>query len=240
MQRANELLKHHHGKAIDFFKVHFSLNSEHASSIDEWVKFAIEADAREIVLNFTEGLQAPSSKIYKFPYWYFIGTVTGKVPYLRQLTLTKCSFKVLPNSYGLSSLRSLYLKCVKLSNDDVANLLSCCSRLSWLRLNSCTGFQELTISHTSDELRYLRVDCDRDFDVTILDSNLQTFEYYPYDWYSSDVKFEGVPRLSRVSAFCPIIGTSASLDTVLRGPIIYLCSSLETLFFSLKAPFEVC
>lgn len=60
--KTNELVKHHYGRGIESFEVHFSLNSEHASSID--------ADAREIVLNFTECLPAPSGRIYKFPYWY--------------------------------------------------------------------------------------------------------------------------------------------------------------------------
>ncbi|KAF3321801.1 Ubiquitin-NA [Carex littledalei] len=149
-QRANELLKHQHGKEIEFFEVHFSLTSEHASSIDKWVKFAIEADAREIVLNFTECLLVPFGKIYKFPYWYFTGTVTGKIQIFKHLN-------TIPS----------------------------------------------------------------------------------YKRYSPEVKFERVPRLSRVSAFFPIRGSSASLDDVLTGPINTLSSSLETLFLSLKAPFEI-
>ncbi|KAK9755857.1 hypothetical protein RND81_01G055400 [Saponaria officinalis] len=116
----NHALKQHIGLAIDEFSVVFDLDNSNKSHIDKWVLFAFEKHVKRIKLNL-EPPWVPA----KLLEWYN----HLKMRFSERVHYTLPCMK---SSHNLASLRSLCLRNVNISSDEVQLFLQSCRLLKFL------------------------------------------------------------------------------------------------------------
>ncbi|KAK9755859.1 hypothetical protein RND81_01G055500 [Saponaria officinalis] len=116
----NHALKQHMGSTIDELSVIFDLDDSYKSHIDKWVLYAFEKHVKRIELNLE-----PPWVHEKLQVWY--NNITIIYPERVHYTLP-----YIKSPHNLASLRSLCLRNVNISSDDVQMFLQSCRLLEVL------------------------------------------------------------------------------------------------------------
>ena len=180
----------HCGTTIESFFVRRYLRppEKYGHEIDKWIQFGIDKKVQKLDINLSRKFSLPSDdkyhkKLYVFPHWLY-GNQKKESP-LKKLTLSSCTFNLPPQFSHFRSLNSLTLKCARMTQTNLINILSNCLSLKWLTMEMCRCSKRLKFtstgsSCTSLKLNHLNIDnCDNLELVDIRDlENLNTFEFY--------------------------------------------------------------
>ncbi|KAM0924837.1 hypothetical protein ACQ4PT_004744 [Festuca glaucescens] len=196
IDRVNNRLLCHEGTGVNVFEVHFDLNSTHAAHLDKWVQFASMSNAHSVRLQLCKrGISCSghsrTTSPYNFPLHFF---GDGQASSLRMLWLTNCIFGPSMCPCRFSSLVSLYLKCVTITDSDTQNIFSCCPVLRILRLGSCNDLVNIRIS--SETLFHLYICyCKNLVSIEVHSTSLAFFEY---DGHKVLIKYASTPNMRRI------------------------------------------
>ncbi|KAA8528152.1 hypothetical protein F0562_035597 [Nyssa sinensis] len=171
------------GTKIDSLTIHFHLGKDSASHIDWWISCAVTKEVENIDLDLSEWCSfkvdhtcSTSFEQYEFPCWLL--AVPGKKCTVKRLRLASCNLCTPPNLNYLTSLITVELKDVNISDQQLENLLSSCLFLEELCLQRCKDFVNLKFVGPSLRLRLLSIqNCFRLKKIEIYAKNLVTFEY---------------------------------------------------------------
>ncbi|XP_077244582.1 putative F-box/LRR-repeat protein At5g54820 isoform X2 [Tasmannia lanceolata] len=195
VKSVNQFLQFHAADTIKTFGVCFYLNKEDSNDLDQWIKYAITAGAEKLQLDFTYiDDRHADDKCYTFPFQFLH---CSKESSLKHLKLVFCILRC-HDFEGFSSLTTLNLKCVKIGDVDIVNLLSKCPHLEWLSVESCKHLVNLKIVGPSLQLKYLKVDSScrcKLMKIEIHAEHLRTFEYWGREITFS---LRRIPRLVNV------------------------------------------
>lgn len=195
------------GPKINSLSIHFPLGKEFTSNIDQWISCAVMKGAENIDLDLKHSsltkrdcTSSKASQIYEFPSWPFSGPKRRCT--LKHLRLASCRLGALPSSDTLSSLITLDLQRVDISDQQLQDLLSNCSYLEQLSLSTCNGVVNLKIS--APKLKALSIkNCFRLERVEINTADLVTIKY---GGHLPSFSFKNVPKLAE-----------AHLDFAIKG-----------------------
>ncbi|PON61203.1 F-box domain containing protein [Parasponia andersonii] len=174
------------GTTIESFKLSRRLRSpkKYSREIDKWIQFVADKKVQKLDVDLSaicpnwEGYDR--KKVFLFPYWLFSSQDKGSA--LKYLTLNSYTFNLPPKFSHFSSLSSLTLKCVVMTEENLINILSNCISLQCLSMTVCFCSRHLKFasgSCSSPSLKYLSViDCRYPEMVDIRDLvNLSSFEF---------------------------------------------------------------
>ncbi|GJN30359.1 hypothetical protein PR202_gb18656 [Eleusine coracana subsp. coracana] len=134
-------------------EVEFStLHNEHSQHIDRWLNFAIASKTKQLILDFT-CVQQPSEP-YSFPFQLF-DAANGS--YLQYMKLASVSLNQTTNIKFLLNLSKLELVDVKITDEELGNLLSNCKVLEFLGISHCLMLTCLILPHSLNHLKHLHV-----------------------------------------------------------------------------------
>ncbi|OVA16634.1 FBD domain [Macleaya cordata] len=195
-----------HGEKIDSLAIHFYLDSQSTPHLNDWITTAISKQVEEIELNLSD-INHPDlhrnyellleSQRYQFRYGLIMMN-QGRKSTVKRLHLESCTFKSAIRFDGSSSLINVDLKRVKISDEQLKNVLDTCSCLEWFSLDRCQDLINLDVTAGAmQDLKYLNVNCCLRLEsVEIRNLNLAEFEYS-----GPHVKLilKEVPRLAKFS-----------------------------------------
>ncbi|XP_047088767.1 uncharacterized protein LOC124700742 [Lolium rigidum] len=196
IDRVNDQLLRHDGTGVHVFEVHFDLNSTHASHLDKWVQFALKSDAQCVKLHLCKNatpcsMHSVTESRYNFPLHCF---GDGQASSLRKLSLTNCILGPSMHSISFSSLVSLYLTCVTVTDSDIQNIFSCCHVLRSLRLGRCHDLVNIRIS--IETLLHLDIyQCKKLVSIEINSTSLLFFEYAGHE---VRIKYASTPNMRTI------------------------------------------
>ncbi|KAJ8452801.1 hypothetical protein Cgig2_014564 [Carnegiea gigantea] len=139
---------HRKGISINKFRVCFLLDKDHASHIDEWVKFALSKRVKTLELDFF-WVKFALSKRVKHPKLHFFCDISNYYPLGRHELVEHLTYED-----GMRSLTTLHLSCVHVIGDVLEFILSRCS-LERLSISFSYGLERLSIKKPS--LKYLKI-----------------------------------------------------------------------------------
>ena len=192
------------------FKVSVFLGKEHASHVEQWIKYALRKECESIELDFTfhkEGPPRLECLLFEFPCRLL---PLGEDSKLRSLCLKECNLRPsLEEASGFNYLKSLELVDVNLKQSVTDIIVSSCLNLERLELACCSKNprEHMSTLIICDGqlpcLKRLRVHrCLGLKEIKISSASLQTFEFEGTD---TTLKFSNVPMLTDVSVnFCRV------------------------------------
>ncbi|KAI3435307.1 F-box domain-containing protein [Psidium guajava] len=197
----NRMLSLHQGSSIRELRVRFDLNNRSRRYVDEWVAVALAKRVRNLKLDFLPFLRKFDSPRYTFPSEFILPSATCR--------------------YDLSCLRSLDLKFVNVTDENLDCILSNCPFLEELVIVCSELLSHIKVKGSSLSLKHL----------FIYSSNLTTFEVSTPNLVSLACHntSKGGPRVLIENA--PLL-TSVALGALYDPVSIYLhplCSSLPQL-----------
>ncbi|WVZ73587.1 hypothetical protein U9M48_021875 [Paspalum notatum var. saurae] len=155
IERVDTILNQHSGIGVEKLEVYFSLHNEHAEYIDRWLKFAIAAKTKQLILDFT--FVQPEKEPYSFPFQLFDAT-TGS--HLQSMKLGSVSLKQPADIKVLRNLTKLELVDVNMTNEELETMLSNCNVLEFLGISRCLMLTSLRTRSPLNHLNHLHVsDC---------------------------------------------------------------------------------
>ena len=162
---------------LEAFKVKFFLGNEAKLHIDRWVDLALGMETETISLSL---YFLPDVDRYNFP--CHLLPPDGRASHLKHLRLKSCTLTPSPDyAKRLSSMVTLRLSFVPLSQFHLDTILSGCSNLEWLKLVRCFLPKYLCVSGPSLLLKSLIIDDRNDKGFVRMELNslhkLHTFEY---------------------------------------------------------------
>ncbi|KAL6343738.1 hypothetical protein AAG906_027508 [Vitis piasezkii] len=192
------------GRKINSFSIHFPLGKEFMSHIDQWITCAVMKGVENIDLDLSEyfsfnlkrdDTSSTAFQIYEFPCRLF--SVPGGRCTLKHLRLASCHLSALPSSNTLTSLITVDLQRVNVSDQQLQDLLSTCSHLDRLSLCVCNGLVNLSFSALNLQLKFLSIkNCFRLETIEIHAADLVTFKY---GGHLPSFSFKNVPKLAKAS-----------------------------------------
>ena len=192
------------GRKINSFSIHFPLGKEFMSHIDQWITCAVMKGVENIDLDLSEyfsfnlkrdDTSSTAFQIYEFPCRLF--SVPGGRCTLKHLRLASCHLSALPSSNTLTSLITVDLQRVNISDQQLQDLLSTCSHLERLSLCVCNGLVNLSFSALNLQLKFLSIkNCFRLETIEIHAADLVTFKY---GGHLPSFSFKNVPKLAKAS-----------------------------------------
>ncbi|KAK1313435.1 putative FBD-associated F-box protein [Acorus calamus] len=157
-------------------RICMSLETTYTSFLDKWIAHAFSSGIEELHLQLCEweyGLSDVEVERYSFPFHM----LTHREASLKCLTLEYVMVRCPPNFHGFKSLTTLSFIDVKVSLDDLGEILSTCSILERLSLVSCS-LVSLEIPCSCSRLKHLKIiNCDGLKNVSINAPNITTFVY---------------------------------------------------------------
>ncbi|XP_059637040.1 F-box/LRR-repeat protein At3g26922-like [Cornus florida] len=196
-------------RKIDSFTIQFHLGKESASHINQWIDCAIKEGVENMDVNLSECCSfkvdpdySSTYEGYKFPFWLL--AAPGKKSTIKHLRLVSCNLSAPPSSKCLSSLITLGLQNVTISDQQLENILSSCLFLEGLSLHQCRRLVNVGFVGPNHFLKFLSIkNCIRLKNIEIYAKNLVTFEY---TGHLISFSFKNVPRLAE--AFLSFTGES--------------------------------
>ena len=150
--RVNHILNLHQALTIDEFRVCFEFNTHSKCDIDRWVDFAFSKGVKRFELNFKPTWLCLIEECYTFPH----------------VKRFRC----------IKSLTSLTLMYVHVTSELLEHLLSNCTLLESLHVDSSESLVNLKICGSSLKLKYLHIrDCFQVKSIKIFAPNLESFGY---------------------------------------------------------------
>uniref|UniRef100_A0A0E0LRY5 Uncharacterized protein n=1 Tax=Oryza punctata TaxID=4537 RepID=A0A0E0LRY5_ORYPU len=186
----NKILQYHSGFGVKTLKIEFDLHREHQAHIDQWVRFAVDSKARDVILDLRPLSPSTTEDPYIFPCYLF---TDKQQPCIEVLRLNFCSFKPPLDFPSFNNLKTLDLRSVDIIEADVDSLVSNCACLEHLRLEKCDELINLVASHPLHCLKSLVVrDC-RSLERIELDTIDLT--YFEFNGSMIDIKLGASPRV---------------------------------------------
>lgn len=187
------------GTKVDSFALHFCLGKDSAPHLDQWISFAIRMGVENIDLDLSASCifmvdhsSSTASEEYELPTQLL--AAAGKKCCVKHLQLTSCSLISPPDSYSLTSLITIQLENVNVSDEQLESFLSSCLFLEGLSLHLCNHLVELDFVAPNLRLKRLSVhDCFRLQKMELRAKNLALFEYTGHLIF---FYFKDVPRLA--------------------------------------------
>ncbi|XP_048491886.1 putative FBD-associated F-box protein At5g38570 isoform X1 [Beta vulgaris subsp. vulgaris] len=142
----NSVVESHLGVAVDELRIIFDLDVSYESDIDKWLVFALSKHVKRLELDFTPqvGRRIVWGDCYTWPLESRLSSSLG----LHQ------------NNLACSSLTSLCLKYVTVTNKDIESILLSCHSLENLCIGSASMYlQIINLPQTSLQLKRLEVLC---------------------------------------------------------------------------------
>ena len=150
--RVNHILNLHQALTIDEFRVCFEFNTHSKCDIDRWVDFAFSKGVKRFELNFKPTWLCLIEECYTFPH----------------VKRFRC----------IKSLTSLTLMYVHVTSELLEHLLSNCTLLESLHVDSSESLVNLKICGSSLKLKYLHIrDCFQVKSIKIFAPNLESFGF---------------------------------------------------------------
>lgn len=213
----NRVTRQYKGPSVNEFRVCFDFDKTSKSAIDKWVEFAVGKRVKKLELDLLENgemLRQPARN-YVFPIKVFDRSVK------RQCEGMEMKF-----------LKSLFLKCVNVSEEALARLLVSCSGLEQLSIHGSGELVNVKINGKSLVLKYFEiVFCSGVKSIEITDSNIESFSYLGP---GITIKFSELPRLKEIS-----IGEGYSgFENNVFGQISCCISHLQSLTLDIYRPEE--
>ncbi|PWA47361.1 FBD-like protein [Artemisia annua] len=213
----NRVTRQYKGPSVNEFRVCFDFDKTSKSAIDKWVEFAVGKRVKKLELDLLENgemLRQPA-KNYVFPIKIFDRSVK------RQCEGMEMKF-----------LKSLFLKCVNVSEEALTRLLVSCSGLEQLSIHGSGELVNVKINGKSLVLKYFEiVFCSGVKSIEITDSNIESFSYLGP---GITIKFSELPRLKEIS-----IGEGYSgFENNVFGQISCCISHLQSLTLDIYRPEE--
>ena len=192
------------GLNINYFSVHFPLGKEFTSHIDQWISCAVMKGVENIDLDLSEEFRLDPKReytsstefqIYEFPCWP--SSAPGRSCTLKHLRLASCHLCALPKPDTLTSLITVDLHSVSISDQQLQDLISTSCHLEQLSLYACNGLVNLKISAPNLQLKFLSIKhCFRLETIEIHGAELVTFEY---GGHLPSFSFKNTPKLAKAS-----------------------------------------
>ncbi|XP_076890965.1 putative FBD-associated F-box protein At5g38570 [Bidens hawaiensis] len=215
----NRVIRQHKGPTIDDLRICFDLDKTSKSAIDKWVEFAVSKRVQKLELDLLENGETlrQTPRNYAFPIKIF-----------ERLTVKRNSLSF-PKT---ETLKSLFLKCVNVSEDTIAKLLVNCPVLQQLSIHGSGDLVDVKISGKSLVLKYFEiVFCIGVKSIEITDSNLESFSYLGPGII---IKLNNLPKLEEIS-----IGEGYSgFENNVFGQISCCISHLQILTLDIYRPEE--
>lgn len=191
----NRVTRQHKGPTIDEFRICFDLDKSSKAAIDKWVDFAISKRVQKLELDLLENgemLRQPPRN-YVFPIKIFDRSLGLSVK-RQSLSVPKMVFA---KEMEMKFLKSLFLKCVNVSEDALMKLLTSCLALQQLSIHGSGDLVNVKISGKSLVLKYFEiVFCFGVKSIEISDSNLESFSYLGP---GITIKLSNLPMLDEIS-----------------------------------------
>lgn len=175
----NRYIQLHRSKKIERFQIFFHIEDQYQADAENWIGFATSRRVQELNLDFCQGttkyvkgeLEDRRENLIKLPTFLF-GCNS-----LTRLNLSLCDFNPPKEFSGFSSLESLQLRQVNITDDTLKRVLSNCPLLECLALRECCGLNSIKI--LGSKLRSLKVvDCWYAYEIEIIAPLLQSFHFY--------------------------------------------------------------
>jgi hypothetical protein len=172
----NSIVRHHAGTGMKSFVIKHNLNNhKYASYLDRWLYFAVSSGAKELALDLCPRRLFHHRYVqYTFPSSNFAAPRPTCVEHLK---LCYCHLRQPASFVGLGNLRTLYLRLVHITQEDLESLLNCTLSLEQLMLSDCPQLDHLKISGMLCKLSHLDIRLCRLNTVEIRAQNLVTFNY---------------------------------------------------------------
>lgn len=191
--------KRYQGPKIDSLAVHFHLGKDSAADIDHWISCAVAKGAEKLDLDLSEWrsfmVDYGASTVlepYTFPFW----TLLRKECNLKHLQLSSCNLGSPQNSSCLSSLVTVELRDLNVSDKQLKDFLCVCLFLENLSLHHCQDLVDFKFAGSRSPLRFLSIkNCFGLKNIEICAKNLGTLEY---TGQVVSFSFKDVPKLAQV------------------------------------------
>lgn len=194
----NHIVKQHRGQYIERFRVCFFLNRYFSSSIDEWIRFAME---RRVQILELELLETHKDNVYTFPH-----TLLGlEKRFSKEELYSGIPSLPLPSaecSIGIKFLKVLRLQNICVTAQVLNYFLSNCPVLEQLAVRRAPKLVNLRVVGPSIVLKHLLIhNCVDLKSIEIRDANIVSFTYRGLDMI--DLHLSNVPLLVEVSISKP-------------------------------------
>nr|KAJ0191954.1 hypothetical protein LSAT_V11C800394210 [Lactuca sativa] len=213
----NRVTRQHKAPTINLFRISFDLDKRSKGAIDKWVDFAISKRFQKLELDLLENgetLRQPP-KNYVFP--------------IKCLNVPKL---VYGKETELKFLKSLFLKCVNVSEEVFGKILTNCSGLQQLSIHGSGDLVNVKISGPYLVLKHLEiVFC---FGVKSIEIKNVKIESFSYLGPGITMKLNNLPMLQEIS-----IGEGYSgFENNVFGQISCCISHLQILTLDIYSPEE--
>ncbi|CAH1430695.1 unnamed protein product [Lactuca virosa] len=213
----NRVTRQHKAPTINLFRISFDLDKRSKGAIDKWVDFAISKRVQKLELDLLENgetLRQPP-KNYVFP--------------IKCLNVPKL---VYGKETELKFLKSLFLKCVNVSEEVFGKILTNCWGLQQLSIHGSGDLVNVKISGPSLVLKHFEiVFCFGVKSIEIKDVKLESFSYLGP---GITMKLSNLPLLQEIS-----IGEGYSgFENNVFGQISCCISHLQILTLDIYSPEE--
>ncbi|KAM0863542.1 hypothetical protein ACQ4PT_044526 [Festuca glaucescens] len=151
INRVDHIMQNHSGVGVEIFKLQTRNDfSVHPSYLDRWLEVALTPGIKEFVL----GLPIENEMKYNFPGSLLSGERAHSIQYFH---LSSCMFHSVGKVGCLSSLKTVRLHDVGITEEELCLLLSNSFALEHLDLESCYDIRCLKLSHLLSKLNRLDV-----------------------------------------------------------------------------------
>ncbi|XVF23880.1 hypothetical protein REPUB_Repub13aG0077600 [Reevesia pubescens] len=226
-----QCLRHLRVPKLISLQVSFCLWKENASYIDEWISLATAMGVEKLDLNFIykpEGVE-----LYSFPCHLLPPVHDQAASHLEHLCLGSCILRPgLDSTNRLSSLKTLFLASVPLTESDLECIASSCLKLERFILRECNLPKTFSICGQLHHLKSLVIE-DRSSlrNIEIHDTiNLNQFEYKGI-WLSK-YSFRGLPCLKRLHLWQRDLRTDFVFEALAKA--VPHLENLSLCFFTTK------
>jgi len=152
INRVDHIMQNHSGVGVETFKLQTRNDfSVHPSYLDRWLQVAVTPGIKELVL----GLPMENKMKYNFPGSLLSRERAHSIEYFH---LSSCTFHSIGKVGCLSSLKTVRLHNVGITEEELCLLLSNSFALEHLDLESCYDIRCLKISHLLSKLNRLDVE----------------------------------------------------------------------------------
>jgi hypothetical protein len=225
INRVDNIMQNHSGVGVEIFKLQTRNDfSVHPSYLDRWLKVAVTSGIKEFVLR----LPIENKMKYNFQDSLLSRERAHSVQYFH---LSGCRFHSVVKVGCLSSLKTVHLHDVGITEEELCLLLSNSFALEHLDLESCYDIRCLRISHLLSKLNRLEVQsCEMLQMIECSAPNVSTFNY---DGPTIPISLGGslqVKKMQMTSTTVPNLLHYASTKLLSIAPnvqTLFLCSLYE-------------
>uniref|UniRef100_A0ACD6AFZ6 Uncharacterized protein n=1 Tax=Avena sativa TaxID=4498 RepID=A0ACD6AFZ6_AVESA len=174
IDNVNTVLQQHEGNLVDTLEVKIEFSSMLVNHLNNWVRFATEHLTKNLTFDLAMVEFGGRNDHYIFPIEFLdIETLSR----LEQIQLSFVSLELPSQFSGWPNLKKLDLHLLRISREDLQDMLSSCPSLEWLSLVRCHLNDELKLDRPFTRLIYLQVAHCQITKIQLRAVNLKTFIY---------------------------------------------------------------